>query len=285
MITRSPLLFGFHRARWTLELIGQACPWLEVTTLGGLHGWLDRLDIVWKHGKDHIHSPDVRYDQKKAVMAQLIDRSVAAPDEIVLVYEDEVPIYRQPTLSFAYGVRGPEQPRAERSYHSNTKTRLAGVLNHGTGRVIYRRSSRLGVVELVKLYQDLRRVYPNARIIYVIQDNWPVHFHPDVLVALQEQEFGHWHQTPGHWSRQPSEKARREWEGLQLPIQLVPLPTYASWLNPIEKLWRWMKQEIVHHHHLAHDLAVFRGELDAFLTQFNRPSPELLEYVGLALPR
>ncbi|MBK9008807.1 MAG: transposase [Anaerolineae bacterium] len=30
--------------------------------------------------------------------------------------------------------------------------------------------------------------------------------------------------------------------------QLTPLlfPTYASWLNPIEKLWKWLKQEVLH---------------------------------------
>jgi len=30
-----------------------------------------------------------------------------------------------------------------------------------------------------------------------------------------------------------------------LPIQIVQLPTYASWTNPIEKLWRKLKAEMV----------------------------------------
>ena len=27
-------------------------------------------------------------------------------------------------------------------------------------------------------------------------------------------------------------------------IEPVWLPTYAPWLNPIEKLWRWLRQEV-----------------------------------------
>ena len=201
-----------------------------------------------------------------------------------MVYQDEVTIYRQPTISFAYGLRGADEPRAERSHQTNTITRYAATLDHCTGQVIFRRASRIGIKELVKLYQDLQRVYPEARVIYVVQDNWPVHVHPDVLVALQKQETRYLARTPAHWPTEPSEKAKKAWEELKLPIQLVPLPTYASWLNPIEKLWRWAKQEIIHHHQLATDLSMFRCKIDGFLAQFAGPSPELLRYVGLGVP-
>jgi len=32
---------------------------------------------------------------------------------------------------------------------------------------------------------------------------------------------------------------------------LVPLPTYGSWTGPIERLWRWLKQEVLHLHSYA----------------------------------
>ena len=73
----------------------------------------------------------------------------------------------------------------------------------------------------------------------------------------------------------------RKWGHLQLPIQAVPLPTYASWLNPIEKLWRFLKQEVLHMHRLANDLTGLRGEIDRFLDQFALGSDQLLRYVGL----
>ena len=61
----------------------------------------------------------------------------------------------------------------------------------------------------------------------------------------------------------------------------MPLPTYASWLNPIEKLWRYLKQEVLHLHRLANDLGGLRAEIDRFLDQFTDGSDQLLRYVGL----
>jgi transposase len=31
-------------------------------------------------------------------------------------------------------------------------------------------------------------------------------------------------------------------------IVLVPLPTYAPWTNPVEKVWRKLCQEVLHLH-------------------------------------
>ena len=64
----------------------------------------------------------------------------------------------------------------------------------------------------------------------------------------------------------------------------MPLPTYASWCNPINKLWRKLRQEVNHFHPCADDLKALRTEIDRFLDQFAKSSIELLRYVGLAIP-
>jgi hypothetical protein len=118
----------------------------------------------------------------------------------------------------------------------------------------------------------------------VIVDNWPVHFHPDLLVALQPQECPWPFPRPANWPTEPSAAAARKWGGLALPIRLVPLPTYASWLNPIEKLWRWLRQEVVHLHPWADDPPALRAAADAFLARFvpgAAACADLLRYVGL----
>jgi hypothetical protein len=147
-----------------------------------------------------------------------------------------VTIYRQPTLANAWEEHG-RQALAERSYHQNTPTRIVATLDLVDARVVYRRRNKIGVLDLVGFYRDdLRRAYPKAERIYAVQDNWPVHYHPDVLVALEEQEqLPRWPEHhPANWSDEPSEWAKRKWGDLKLPIQLIRLPTYASWLNPIE---------------------------------------------------
>jgi hypothetical protein len=65
----------------------------------------------------------------------------------------------------------------------------------------------------------------------------------------------------------------------------VQLPTYASWANPIEKLWRWVKQDILHLHPWADDLPELRAQVTGFLDQFRPESEDLLRYVGLLRPK
>jgi len=74
----------------------------------------------------------------------------------------------------------------------------------------------------------------------------------------------------------------KRWGDWQLPIQLVLLPTYASWCNPIEKLWRKLKQAVLHLHRRASDLKALRLLVTEFLQQFAAGSSELLRYVGLS---
>ena len=116
-----------------------------------------------------------------------------------------------------------------------------------------------------------------------MQDNWPIHFHPDVLVALQAQQSPFAFPRPPSWSLAPSPAGVKRWGALQLPIQLVVLPTYASWCNPIEKLWRWPNQDVLHLHRQANDLKALRALVADFLAQFAQGSSALLRYVGLGI--
>jgi hypothetical protein len=87
-----------------------------------------------------------------------------------------------------------------------------------------------------------------------------------------------------NWPSEPTQWARQRFGSWNLPIQLVPLPTYASWCNPIEKLWRKFKQEIIHLHRFKDDLQALRQRATKFFDQFASGSSELLRYVGLNLP-
>lgn len=102
-------------------------------------------------------------------------------------------------------------------------------------------------------YQQLDATYPTATRIYVVQDNWSIHRHPDVEAVVAT-----------------------------LPrLELVWLPTYAPWLNPIEKLWRYLRQTVLRNHRLASDWNVLRARVRQVLTQFEAGSERLLTYVGL----
>lgn len=252
-----------------------AVPSYWAYSVSGLWRILAGHRLRWKRARDHIRSPDPAYHAKRAYLATIGALVEAAPERAALLYEDEVAYYRQPSLASGYAPAG----RAERSVKRNTATRVLGALDAHTGRVAARQRTKIDVPAFVRFLRSLVDAYPGRRI-YLVLDNWPVHFHPDVLAALEPQTCPFPFPVPRHWPTTPGPQA----QPLKLPIQLVPLPTYASWLNPIEKLWRKLKQDVLHLHRLAHDLPALRSLVLAFLARFEHDSPDLLRYVGLSLP-
>jgi hypothetical protein len=225
-----------------------------------------------------VHSPDLHYLEKLADILQALQAVIHSDGRLVMVFLDELSFYRQPTLARDWGLIGRRHlPLAERSFKSNTCGRIIGGLNATTGQTQTLMASQIGRTQLVKFWQVLHQAYPQAAVIYVVVDNWPVHFHPDVLAALAPQRTRWELKTPASWPTEPSPRARR----LALPIQLLPLPTYASWCNPIEKLWRWLQQEVLHLHRHAGDWPQLKAKIQDFLDRFREGSVELLRYVGL----
>ncbi len=260
---------------------------------------LTALGFGRRRARDHIHSPDPRYVAKVAAIRAARDGARSAweqdDDRLVVVYVDEATLYRQPTLADAWwpdtalarSSSQPLQPRAHRSHRRDTPAlRLMAALEPTTGRVVVRRSDRLQVADLVAFWAELAMAYPRAERIVVILDNWPMHVHPDVLVALQAQpQTGPWApRRPPSWPAEPHAAAVRRWGDWALPIELVWLPTYAPWLNPVEKLWRGLRQTVGHLHPYADDLPALGQACDAWLGQYARGSVELLRAVGLGGP-
>lgn len=174
------------------------------------------------------------------------------PDKVVILFLDELTYHRQPDKAPAYHPKGKTQPRAMEVPGYNTKTRVVAVLNGLTGRVTYMQCSKMGKDGLVAFYAQVRAAYPDAEKIYIVQDNWPVHKMPEVMDAMRNHR-----------------------------LTFLFLPTYASWLNPIEKLWRWLKQDVLHLHRFADLPDKLRNLVAEFLDQFQNGSDELLRYVGL----
>ncbi len=247
-------------------------------TISGVCHVLDRLGIGLKRGRDHLHSPDPHYVEKLADIVAILKKAANSNGRVVIVFADEFSFYRQPLLARDYcAVGSRRQPLARRSYHRDHVWRIIGGLNALSGKTTSLMTSKVSLSQMVKFLRALRQAYPRAKVIYLVVDNWPIHYHPDVLAALAPQQTRWELKVPDSWPAEASRKAKR----LNLPIQLLPLPTYASWCNPIEKLWRWLKQELLHLHRYADDWQRLKQKIKEFLDRFQKGSKELLRYVGL----
>lgn len=252
-VRRDPRHYGIARSRWRLADLAVVVPALATYSRSGLSRLVRRLGCSRQRGRLHLHSPDPAYAAKAATIADLVAQARTAPEAVTLCYGDEMSCYRQPTLTARWAVAGSDPPSVL-SCHANTRHRLCGALDVVTGQVTVTSGSRITVAHLCRFLTRLRAVYPARRLI-LVWDNWPVHTHPTVRA-----------------------------HAAGLGITLAWLPTYAPELNPIEKLWRWLKQEVLHHHPFADDWTGLKAAVTAFLARFATGSPDLLRYVGL-LPK
>lgn len=251
-VQRSPHLLGLGRSRWWLDGVRQAIPWLREHVLATVWRTLRRWKLAYKRGRRHVHSPDWEYDVKVQRIETIAWYSRQAPQQLVRLYEDELTYYRRPTLAQGYAPCGSDAPHAEQGQGFNTTRRIAACLDVETGRLLAWQRAQFDRTTLLKFYQAIEAAYPRAEQIFLIHDNWPVHWHLDVLEGLRGSK-----------------------------LTLVSLPTSAPWLNPVEKVWRKLYQDVLHLHPWVHAWEQLQATVQAWLDQWADGSLALLRYVGL----
>src|SRR5262245_245540 len=202
---------------------------------------------------EYRYSPDPAYEAKPRHLLDCLQLAARQCEQIVLVFLDEMGCWRWPQGGHDWIAAGPQPSTVLPCAANNRQWRIIGALNALSGQVTYLDNYIVGRQQVAALYQRLDQTYPQAQRIFIVQDNWSIHTHPDVLSVLTS-----------------------------LPrLEVVSLPTYAPWLNPIEKLWRWLRQDVLRLHQWAADWPMLMSQVHAFLDQFAHGSTDLLRYVGL----
>ena len=238
-------------SRWTLARIREAFDWLGDYSLAGIHRLLSGLGLRLRSARVQHYSPDRDYEAKEARLLACLEQVAGEPEGRALLFLDEMGYYRWPAPAKEWAA---QTPVAQRADPNNQQWRLIGALNALSGQVDYADGYIIGRKQVGAFYRQLDQRYAGVKRVFVVQDNWSIHTHPDVVAVLS---------------------------GLPR-LEVVPLPTYAPWLNPIEKLWRWLRQDVLKMHRLGGDFAALRQQVRTFLDQFAHGSQDLLRYVGLA---
>lgn len=252
MLHRSPRLLGLRQRRWTLATLSQVVPWLTGRAPGTVAGILRRLRVRYKRGRLYLHSPDPAYDTKLRTIIGVQVLARAVPDRVVLVYQDEMTYTRRPPLGRAWALVGAGAPRVTSGLTANTRRRIAAWLDATSGRLLTWQRAHGDVATLIRCSQQVRAAYPQVEVIYLAQDNWPVHEHPALLAALAE-----------------------------LGIVRLPLPTYAPWTNPVEHLWGGLQDDLLRPHTFADDGVGLQQAVTDWLATWDRDPAGLLHLVGL----
>ena len=241
-------------SRWTLRTIRATFELFGGMTLSGVWRTLQgRLGIALRSGAVQHYSPDPEYASKYDNLIRCLNQASRMPERVALVFLDEMGYTRWPEPGPDWTARAPApSPETDRAAGPNRLWRIIGALNAVTGRVDFLDAYIVGWAKVIQFYQQLDAAYPNVERLLVVQDNWSIHAHPEVLGALKQQPR----------------------------IEPVWLPTYAPWLNPIEKLWRWLRQDVLKLHRLAGDWSALQDRVHQFLGQFAKGSQDLLRVCG-----
>jgi hypothetical protein len=234
---------------WTLKKLRQ---WVSVTfgrTVGrnAIRRMLLDAELSWKRIKKLLGKA------KAPKRAEHISRleglfSLVCRDEVTLIYIDESHFHRDLDEGYTWG------PRGQRSWRVSTCPGLSERLNW-YGAYDFTHGQCL-------IWED-----------GPCDGNATCHFLGRVVrwrAGLPGRVVVIWDNAPCHVARVVTGHAA------ELGIALVFLPGYSPDLNPIERLWDWMREEVTRGHCHA-SLAALRGACQQFISGINLAPATLVD--------
>jgi transposase len=174
--------------------------------------------LSWKKCKKLLSKADP--DKRKAFVEQfqvLYERMCR--DEISIVYVDESHFHQDLDLGYTWADVGKPVWRKSTSPPLRARINWYGAYDFRQGQAFIWQEGKCNGEHTEQFLQRLRDwLQPADRPLVIIWDGAP--WHRSQAVRTQAQQLG---------------------------IQLLPLPGYSPDLNPIEGMWKWMREEVTQH--------------------------------------
>jgi len=199
---------GVPLTRWSLDRLSAYLAEHDVL-ISPIHLWrlLDQAGLSFQRTRSWKASPDPDYEARAARVLELYG---AAPiDGPVISFDQMGPLSLKPIQGAGWAHRKrPERLRA--TYNRKHGIRyIFGALDVHRDRLYARMRPRRAGSDVLGFLRTIRLVYPARQKLYWIQDNLSANWTPDIRAFAEANR-----------------------------IELVPTPTYASYLNRIESHFR-----------------------------------------------
>lgn len=196
---------GVPLTRWSLPrlsiyLAAEGIVEVSARHLGAL---LAQAGLSFQRTRTWKASPDPDYEAKAARILALCEKPPA--DGPVVSFDQMGPVSLRPTAGAGWAVRGrPERQRADYNRRHGTRY-VFGALDVHADRLRTRLRPRRRGRDVLQFMTQIRACYPARMRLYWIQDNLSANWTPDIRTFAAAHK-----------------------------VELVPTPTYASYLNPVE---------------------------------------------------
>ena len=246
LLLEPPTQQGYTRTYWTVGLLGVHLEREAGLAVCGetLRTTLQRLDFRWKRPRWAAQRDDPLAAERMQAICQAV---IQAPPERLILLEDETTFKSLPPLRQMWIRKGEEL--ALPTPLSNDKTQLYGTLDLHTGQTFHAFSDQaLNSEATITYLQQLLAHYQHQSITLI------------------------WDHARYHTSQQV-----QDWIAAQPRLEVLLLPKYDPQLNPVEALWRTLKDHVAAN--LTRSLAAIKQATHRFFAQHT--PHDLLRMAGL----
>ena len=144
-------------------------------------------------------------------------------DEVILLYIDEAHLHRDMELGYTWAPVGQSAYRLSACASLSERINWYGAFNFTDGECLIWNEGNCNTDHTITFLERVAEwLGTPERPVLIIWDGAP--WHRAIRLRERAEELG---------------------------LQLMPLPGYSPDLNPIEGLWKWMREEVTQHHSYA----------------------------------
>jgi transposase len=187
--------------------------WSVTYSVPGMRNWLQRHGFSYKKPALVPGKADREQQREWMVQYEKLKRDLPA-DETICFMDGVHPTHNvQPAYGWIQkGIRKEVPANSGRS-----RINLSGVLDVINHKVLIQEDKMLNAVATISFFQKVEAAYPEKNRVHIFCDNAGYYRNKAVTEYLQTSK-----------------------------IELHFLPPYSPNLNPIERLWKWMKERVIY---------------------------------------
>jgi transposase len=213
--------------------------WKVTYTVSGLRNWLRRHNFSYR--KPSLVPGKANSKQQEAWLEEYAKLKASLPPDETICFTDGV----HPTHNVqpAYGWIKKGEPKAIPANTGRSRLNITGAIDVTTHRIYIQEDETLNASATIKFFQHLENAYPTMHKVHVFCDNAPYYRNKEVKKHLENSK-----------------------------IKLHFLPPYSPNLNPIERLWKWMKEVVVYNSYYE-EFEAFKDAVHGFFETLNNSPP------------
>lgn len=201
-----------------------------IYTVPGMRTWLQRHEFSYK--KPALVPGKANKEQQQIWLTEYEKLRQSLPEDETICFTDGVHPTHNVQLAYGWIKKGIHKELPANTGRS--RLNLSGAIDVISHKILILEDQTLNAESTIRFFQKIENAYPNKRKVHVFCDNAPYYRNKAVGQFLGTSK-----------------------------VVLHFLPPYSPNLNPIERLWKWMKERVVYNTYYEH-FAEFKAAIMGF---------------------